>query len=86
MVKARSERPRLRPKGSPPKRTSRPARRRRLGTAKPARDADFEKKYPNMAARREWDRQQHVRRARKMGATKKQATRHADEEIREREW
>lgn len=36
--------------------------------------------YPNMTAQREMDRPEHVRRAREMGATRKQASIHADEE------
>ena len=42
-------------------------------------------KYPNLAAQREMDRQEHVKRAREMGATRKQASRHADEDLAEGE-
>ena len=42
-------------------------------------------KYPNLAAQRERDRQEHVKRAREMGATRKQASKHADEDMAEGE-
>jgi hypothetical protein len=38
-------------------------------------------RYPNLTAQREMDRQEHVRRAREMGATRKQASKHADSEL-----
>ena len=44
-------------------------------------DAGSAEKYPNLAARRDLDRALHIRAARRMGATRKQASRHADEEV-----
>ena len=38
-------------------------------------------RYPNMTARREMDRAEHVKRAMEMGATRKQASMHAEEEV-----
>lgn len=40
--------------------------------------------YPNLAAQREMDRQQHVRLAREAGLTRKQASRHADDDLLDR--
>ena len=66
---------------------TRPHRRNR--GAGPERDGDDDEgaipvmardPYPNMTAQREMDRQEHVKRARAMGATRKQASMHADEE------
>lgn len=37
-------------------------------------------RFPNMTAQKEMDRQEHVTRAREMGATRKQASIHAGEE------
>jgi hypothetical protein len=39
--------------------------------------------YPNLAALRDNDRQEHLRLARKAGLTRKQASRHADEHLGE---
>lgn len=50
---------------------------------KSASDKDFEKRFPNLAAERAADREEHVRRAMEAGMTRKQAERHADEEIAE---
>lgn len=38
-------------------------------------------RYPNLRAEREMDRERHIRAAREMGATREQASRHADEEV-----
>lgn len=38
-------------------------------------------RFPNMTAQRDLDREEHVRRAQEMGATRRQASRHADEEV-----
>lgn len=45
------------------------------------RDREFAAKYPNLAAEQENDRQEHIRAAVEMGATRRQATRHADDEV-----
>lgn len=94
MVRTKSERPRRRNKGAPPARRTakRPSAGTRSGTrsrterTQPEAGTKAKPRYPNMEARREWDRQEHVRRGRAMGLTRKQAQRHADEEIQEREW
>ena len=61
--------------------------RRRNRGAGPERDGDDDvdaipvsarDPYPNMTAQREMDLQEHVKRARQMGATRKQASKHAD--------
>ena len=41
------------------------------------------KKFPNLAAERDWDREQHIQQAMQSGMTRKQAERHADAELRE---
>lgn len=38
-------------------------------------------RYPNMRAHEEMDRQEHIKAARAMGATREQASRHADAEV-----
>lgn len=73
MAKARANRPRRRPRGAGPRRDGEDE-----GDAVPVLAVD---RYPNMTAQREMDRQEHVRRARQMGATRKLASRHADEEV-----
>lgn len=40
-----------------------------------------DRKYPNLAAAKAWDKEQHVKKGIEAGLTRKQATRHADEEI-----
>jgi len=47
----------------------------------PEEEEVFRRRFPNLAARRELDRQEHIRAARRMGATRKQASRHATEEV-----
>jgi hypothetical protein len=42
---------------------------------------EFRERYPNLAAREDLDRAEHVSRAIQMGATRKQAFQHADEEV-----
>lgn len=51
--------------------------------AKPAqpRDAIDAKRFPNLAAERDLDRAQHIQRAMASGLTRKQAEKHADEEL-----
>lgn len=49
------------------------------------RDPIDEKRYPNLAAERAFDRAEHVKRAMANGLSKKEAERHADEELRGRE-
>jgi hypothetical protein len=51
----------------------------RAAKAVPSED----KRFPNLAAEREWDREQHIRRAMASGLTRRQAERHADEELAE---
>ena len=41
------------------------------------------KKFPNLAAERDWDREQHIKQAMQAGMTRKQAEKHADAELRE---
>jgi hypothetical protein len=72
MVRAKANRPRRRPKGAGP---------RRDGDDDDAIPVLAPDRFPNMTARREMDRQEHVRRAREMGATRKQASQHADQEV-----
>lgn len=48
----------------------------------PRRDPDDER-YPLLAAQKEWDRAEHVRKGIEAGLTKKQAERHADADVRE---
>lgn len=84
MVRTKS-RPTPRPKGAGPQR--RPKRQSLQEEGHSARGARASRgtvdprKYPNLAARQEMDRQLHVRAARRMGATRKQASRHASEEV-----
>ncbi len=74
MVRTRSDKHQRRNKGAGPER---PGSRPREAEAEPA-DAD---KYPNLRAHEEWDREQHIKAARAMGATREQASRHADQEV-----
>ena len=62
------------PRGKP---RSRPGGRRTQAAPQPS----FEGKYPNLAALERGDREEHRRRARQMGATGRQAARHADLEV-----
>ena len=50
--------------------------------SKPTR-RDDDAKFPNLAAERDWDREQHIKQAMQSGMTRKQAERHADDELRE---
>ncbi|HUR25799.1 MAG TPA: hypothetical protein VM327_07290 [Candidatus Thermoplasmatota archaeon] len=53
-------------------------------TKSPVDDIDIDRaKFPNLAAERDWDRDQHIKQAMKAGMTRKQAERHADDELRE---
>lgn len=79
MVRSRSTRPRRRNRNAGPER-----RRDEPATAAPeAPGAIDERKHPNLAAQREMDRLLHVRQARQLGLTRKQASRHADEHLRD---
>lgn len=78
MVQPRSSRPRRRNRDAGPERSQVPAQ--------PPQDADGLDPvlYPNLAAQREMDRLEHVRRGRAMGLTPEQAERHADEHAQDR--
>jgi hypothetical protein len=56
-----------------------PAAKKALAKARPAKD-DLSQ-FPNLLAQREWDRQEHIRRAMAAGMTRKEAERHAAEEL-----
>jgi len=73
MVRAKATRPRRRNPGAGPSRGRVAAP---VGTARSEAE-----RYPTMNEVRRMDREEHVRRARAMGATRKQAARHADSEI-----
>ena len=75
MARAKARRPRRRNPGAGPSR----GRVAHTGTTGSTRS--FEERYPNLAARRRGDRLEHVRRARALGATRKQPSRHADLEV-----
>ena len=69
-------------------RAGRPDRRPRGPRDEGAEDDDegaapavVQDRYPNMTAQREMDRLEHVRRGRAMGLTRKQASRHAADEV-----
>ena len=76
MVRSKANRPHRRPKGAGPERAGQAGQDDE--TAVPILAVD---RYPNMTAQREMDRQEHVKRARGMGLTRKQASKHADEEV-----
>lgn len=78
MVRARANRPVRRNKNAGPSRS----RRAPAPLPDAARPLD-EEQYPNLAALRAGDRQQHLRQARRAGLTRAQASRHADEHLRE---
>jgi hypothetical protein len=40
-------------------------------------------KYPNLAAAKAWDKEQHVKKGVAAGLTRKQAVRHANDEVHE---
>lgn len=48
----------------------------------PRRTAEDEK-YPNLAAQKDWDKAQHVKKGIEAGLSKKEALRHAEEEVHE---
>lgn len=49
-----------------------------------ADSADIDsKKFPNLAAESDWDREQHIKQAMQAGMTRKQAEKHADDELRD---
>lgn len=76
--------PRRRPSRSCPSGHGSGPRRVRPLRGKPTpSDAAFEERYPNLAAQREQDRLLHIKAARAMGATRKQASRHAAAETGE---
>lgn len=78
MVRARSRRPVRRNRNAGPSRT------RKVPAPLPdAAEPLDERKSPNLAALRAGDRQQHLRQARRAGLSRKQASRHADEHLRE---
>jgi hypothetical protein len=54
-------------------------------TKGPRRTAEDEEsaKYPNLAAAKDWDKAQHVKKGMEAGLSKKEAQRHAEEEVRE---
>jgi hypothetical protein len=73
MVRTHSAKHNRRNKGAGPERPG--SRHQEEGAAEPV------DRYPNLRAQEEMDRQQHVRAAREMGATRAQASRHADSEV-----
>ena len=73
MVNPKANRPHRRPKGAGPQRDG--------GGENDAVPALVVDKHPNITAQREMDRLEHVRRARDLGTTRKQASRHADDEV-----
>ena len=62
-----------------PRKTTEPKRK----DPSEAAEAIDRKKFPNLAAEEEWDREQHIKQAMQAGMTRKQAERHADDELRE---
>ena len=53
-------------------------------TSKPSPKTGIDgKKFPNLAAERYWDREQHIKQAMQAGMTRKQAEKHADDELRD---
>ncbi|HEX2065872.1 MAG TPA: hypothetical protein VHI93_03575 [Candidatus Thermoplasmatota archaeon] len=42
-----------------------------------------DRRFPNLAAQRDWDRAQHVKKAEEAGLSREEAVRHADREVRE---
>ena len=75
MVRARSNRPTRRNKNAGPSRSRKAPDP--LPDVVPPLD---ETKYPNLAAQREMDHQERVRRGREMGLTRAQASQHAQHE------
>ena len=73
MVRSKAERPPRRNPGAGPQRDGDDD-----ADAIPVMAVD---RYPNLTAQREMDRQEAVRRARELGATRKQASKHADSEV-----
>lgn len=73
MVRAKSDKHNRRNKGAGPER---PGSRHT-----PDGDSEPLDRYPNMRAQQEMDRAQHIKAAREMGATREQASRHADSEV-----
>lgn len=52
--------------------------------SRPTDSADIDpKKFPNLAAEHDWDREQHIKQAMQAGMTRKQAEKHADDELRD---
>ncbi|MEA3166768.1 MAG: hypothetical protein QOJ26_1642 [Thermoplasmata archaeon] len=57
-------------------------KRRQASTEDDASDSSgFDERFPNLAAQRDWDRAEHIRAAEEMGATHRQASKHASEEV-----
>ena len=80
MVRSRARRPVRRSRNAGPIRRSR--------SSAPPPDVTQpldEDKYPNLAAMRDGDRLQHIHQARRAGLTRKQASKHADEDLLGRE-
>ena len=75
MVRARANRPVRRNKNAGPSRT-----RKAVPPLPDVVQPLDEEKYPNLAAHREMERQERVRRGREMGLTRKQASEHASHE------
>jgi hypothetical protein len=54
-----------------------------MAPTKGPRRSSEDEKYPNLAAQRDWDKAEHVRKGVEAGLTRKQAVRHANEEVHE---
>ena len=59
-----------------------PTNRKPSRSSTTADDGIDPKKFPNLAAERDWDREQHIKQAMQAGMNRKQAERHADDELR----
>lgn len=55
----------------------------RASTAAAAGPKDIDTQFPNLAADRRWDREQHIRAAMAMGLTRQEAEQHADADMKE---
>jgi hypothetical protein len=72
MVRTRSDKHNRRNKGAGPERP---------GSRRHEEEMVDPDKYPNLRAHQEMDRHLHIKAAREMGATREQASRHADGEV-----
>ncbi|MCA1811065.1 MAG: hypothetical protein LC623_03525 [Halobacteriales archaeon] len=54
-----------------------------MAPGKAPRRSSEDERFPNLAAQRDWDRAEHVRKAMEAGLSRKEAERHADAEVRE---